>query len=498
METKTKRERDEGYTTAFKSTALFGGVQGVTILVSILKSKVIALLLGPEGLGIMSLFNSAVSLISSVTNLGLQESAVRDIAYAKGQGDERTVAATVKAINRWVLATGLLGALITVALSPWLSRWVFKSDAYIISFILLSSVVLLTGIYSGQYATLQGTRHLALMAKANIFGAVAGFLCSLPMFYFFGDRGIVWALILTALSTAAVSWLYVKKAHIPNVRQSLSESYRIGLKTVRLGIMMAMSTISVTLVQFAIKTFITRIGGIADVGLYQAGWALNATYLGLVFTAMGKDYYPRLSQNASDDSAVQRMMNQQTEIALLLVAPLIVAMIVFMPFFIELLYSGEFLGIVAMTKWLLIGSLIRAGAWGISFVFLAKGDGRLFLFNELGTKLITLPAYLWGYYFFGLAGIGYAYTFNLAVYFAWVGAAAYKKYKISCSPVFWRLFGIMLIFVLLYPLWDWLEGGSYIVGTMIVLATGAFSLYELDKRINIRELMRKLISRIKR
>lgn len=287
----------EGYKTAFKATALFGGVQVVIILIQILKAKVVALWLGASGLGIMSLFNAATSLIFSISNLGLQESAVRDIAYAKGSGDENRVAGTIKAINRWVIATGFLGAVVTIALSPWLSEWIFESDAYVTAFILLSCVVFLMGIYSANYATLQGTRNLKLMAQANVFGAISGFLCSLPMFYFFRDEGIVWALILTALSTTAVSLFYVKKAYIPKVDQTFAESYRIGLKAVRLGIMLALSGISVTLVQFAIKTFIVRMGGLNDVGLYEAGWALNTTYLGLVFYRHGKRLLSEIVSN---------------------------------------------------------------------------------------------------------------------------------------------------------------------------------------------------------
>ena len=128
----------EGYKTAFKATALFGGVQVFTILIKILNSKVIALWLGTTGYGIMSLFNSTTTLISSITNLGLQSSAVRDIAIAHGTNDTYKVSQIVKAINRWVWATGLVGAFLTIALSPWLSQWVFENDSYTISFILLS------------------------------------------------------------------------------------------------------------------------------------------------------------------------------------------------------------------------------------------------------------------------------------------------------------------------------------------------------------------------
>ena len=495
MDTQEIKKEQEGYQIAFKATALFGGVQVINILVSILKSKIVALWLGTTGFGIMSLFNSATSLIYSITNLGLQDSAVRDIAYAKGQNNLSSVARTVKAINRWIWATGLFGALVTIVLAPWLSQWLFESNKYVLSFVLLSCVVLLSGIYNGNYATLQGTRNLRLMAKANIFGAVTGFLCSLPMFYFFRDRGIVWALILTALSTTVVSLLYVKKANIPDARLTYGESYHIGLKTVKLGVMMSLSGISVTLVQFVVKTFIARTGSIADVGLYQAGWALNGTYLGLVFTAMAKDYYPRLSQAATDNRVVRTMMNQQTEIALLVLAPLVIVMIVFMPFFIELLYSGEFIGIVRMTEWLLIGSLIKAGSWGLSFVFLAKGDGRLFLFNELGTKIITLPAYLVGFHFFGLDGIGYAYTFNFTVYFLWVALVAYKRYGISYDNGYWRLFTVLLAMILIFPLGERLWNAGYGTGIALIVCIGVYALFEFNRRINLRTLTEKLHQR---
>ncbi len=96
MDTQEIKKEQEGYQTAFKATALFGGVRVINILVSILKSKIVALWLGTTGFGIMSLFNSATSLIYSITNLGLQDSAVRDIAYAKGQNNLSSVARTVK------------------------------------------------------------------------------------------------------------------------------------------------------------------------------------------------------------------------------------------------------------------------------------------------------------------------------------------------------------------------------------------------------------------
>ena len=131
----------------------------------------------------MSLFNATTSLIFSITNLGLQSSAVRDIAKEKGAKNYIGVSQIIKAINRWLLATGLCGAIIMIVLSPWLSQWLFESNQYVSAFILLSSVVFLTGIYNGNYAILQGMRKLSLMAKANVVGSISGFICSVPLLF---------------------------------------------------------------------------------------------------------------------------------------------------------------------------------------------------------------------------------------------------------------------------------------------------------------------------
>lgn len=50
------------YKSIFKATSLFGGVQVFKILVNIIKQKLLAILIGPEGVGILGLFTSATQL----------------------------------------------------------------------------------------------------------------------------------------------------------------------------------------------------------------------------------------------------------------------------------------------------------------------------------------------------------------------------------------------------------------------------------------------------
>ena len=488
----TTKKETSGYKTAFKSTAVFGGVQICTIILNIIKTKVVALLMGTVGFGIISIYNTITNLIHTTTNLGLQNSAVRDLSIAHTANNQEGLASKHKAIMRWVYVCSIGGALLTFIFAKQLSIAFFENIDYVRDIRLLSIVVFCMGVYNANYAYLQGIRQVKDMANATIYGAVATLLLSLPIYYLYGINGIVWSLIIGAIATTIISSCYTLRHKLPAVHQSWQESYRLGRGTIQLGIAMSIGSISVLLVQFIIKTFITRIGGVSEVGLYQAGWAINASYLGLVFTAIAKDYFPRLSSVYKENDKLMKMVNEQSEMSVLILAPLIICMVVFIEPIIKILYTAEFLSIIEMTRWLLIGSIIKAGSWGLSYIFLAKGDRKLYLFNELGIKIITIPSYLLGYKIWGLSGIGYAFTFVYCVFFLWVGLVSWNKYHIKYNSRFWRLFVIELLMILSLPLSQELFEQSYVASAIIVLAILLFSFYEFQSRIDIISMIKKV------
>ena len=49
--------------TILKYTGIFGGLQGLTILIGIIRNKLVALILGPQGVGLISLFNSTINFM---------------------------------------------------------------------------------------------------------------------------------------------------------------------------------------------------------------------------------------------------------------------------------------------------------------------------------------------------------------------------------------------------------------------------------------------------
>ena len=67
---------DTSYEQALKSTGIVGGTQFLTILITVVKTKIVALLLGPAGVGVLGLLQGIVDMIRNATGLGIHFSAV--------------------------------------------------------------------------------------------------------------------------------------------------------------------------------------------------------------------------------------------------------------------------------------------------------------------------------------------------------------------------------------------------------------------------------------
>ena len=120
MQKNMESERDNGYSHVLKYTGIFGGVQGLNILISLVRNKVVASILGPGGMGLVALFNSVITFISQATNLGVSFSAVRHVSELYDEGGGERLEHFVKIVRGWSLLTALVGMLVCVVAGPLL------------------------------------------------------------------------------------------------------------------------------------------------------------------------------------------------------------------------------------------------------------------------------------------------------------------------------------------------------------------------------------------
>ena len=494
----THNKTTSDYRSIFKATSLFGGVKIFTILISIIRSKIVAILIGTTGVGIVGLFFSGTSLIQSITQLGLSQSAVRDVAEANASGDQARINRTITVLRRLVWFTGLLGMLCVIAFSPILSETSFGNSEYTLSFIFLSIILLFNQLSGGQNVILQGTRRLKYLAKASVWGSLLGLNICIPLYYWLGVKGIVPNLILGAFTAMLLSWYFARKVPYESVKLSIREIIQEGGQMLKMGIAMSVSGVLVALSAYILRSFINRQGGIDEVGLFQAGFAIMTTYVGLVFSAMGTDYYPRLSAVNKDNEKCKVIMNQQGEIGILILAPLILACIVFVPWIVRILYSERFLGANDYIIWAASGMLFKMASWAISFIFIAKGESKLFMINETAVNIYSLGFQILGYWVLGLKGIGIGHALALFCYFIQVYAISRIRYGFRFTSAFNKLFvfQIALLSACLALVVAFNAGWTkYIFGSVVIGISTWFSLMGLEKRMGLLSSIKMKVNR---
>jgi len=463
------------------------------ILIQIIRSKFIAIILGPSGVGIQGLFSAATALVYNFSSLGLSQSAVRDVSEANVSGDKERVDRTVTVLRKLVWFTGLLGLAIVLLMSPVLSKWSFGNYDYSIPFAFLSVTLLLDQLAAGQKVVLQGMRRLKDLAKAAAYGSTVGLFITVPLYYFFKVDGIVPTLILYSAAMLLISWLFSRKVEISKVQVPPKEVLAEGKQMMVLGVAMSVSAILVAVSSYVIRGYIRSIGGTEEVGLYAAGYAIMTTYVGMIFSAMSTDYYPRLSAIQSDNAKCCELVNQQGEIASLIITPLLAICIIFMPFVVEVLYSELFLGACGYILWASLGMMFKLGSWLISFQFIAKGESKLFIVNESVSWAYSFLTSILGYKLGGLTGLGIAYCVSFLIYYIQVYIIARKRYGFSFTNSFRHLYSFQVLLVvatliisLLFTGWS-----KYVVGSCIILASAFLSLKELNNRMDLKSLFRR-------
>lgn len=485
------------YRSIFKATSLFGGVQVYQILIQIIKSKFVAVLLGPAGVGIMGLYQSGLQLVQQISSMGLSQSAVRDVSEANGSNDLQRIAKTVTVVRKLVWITGLLGLIIVACCSPLLSKASFGNYDYTIPFIILSITLLLDQLSAGQKVVLQGMRRLKDLAKCTAFGVTFGLISSVPLYYWLGIDGIVPTLILNSTCSLILSWFYSRKIKIEKVPVTPKQTLGQGKHMLIMGISMSLSGIFSSIVSYAIRGFIQGNGGVEQVGLFQAGFVIMTTYVGMVMNAIGTDYYPRLAAINQDNVKCREAVSQQGEIGIMILGPMLTICLIFMPIVLRVLYSDSFLAANEYITWACLGMILRFGAWIISYLFVAKAESKLFVVVELSANLYYLIFSLLGYKYLGLAGLGLAFALEYIVYFLQCYLIARKRYNfrftsdfIKCYVIQFLLVIVCLAIVMIFSGWM-----KYAFGSIVIIISCILGLKGLHQRMNLLSLLKNKITR---
>ena len=394
--------------------SITGGTQAISVLLSIVRMKALALLLGPAGVGVLGIYNSFVSTSSTLAGAGISNAAVRQLAQAREDVTRFSVLKRVIFLANAV--QGLIALAIIWLLRDRLSVWIFGQEGYGFELGVAGIAVVLGLVLTSQTALLRGLRRIGDIGRVTVFGALAGTVGGVLTVYLLGMDGLLWFVIVQPLTAVLVAMRYTRKIEKgPVVTPEQRAFWPHWNEMARIGFGFMLGGLATSATMLIVNARISNELGLDSAGQFVAAWGLTVTYLGFLLNAMGMDYYPRLAEIIEKDRVgAIRLMNEQTQLSLVIGGPVIFAMIGFAPLAILILYSADFTAAVALLQWQMAGNIFKIASWPIAMTFAATGRAKTFLFSQVIFNVVYLALIWFGMPYFGLEIAGIAF---LAGYF---------------------------------------------------------------------------------
>lgn len=430
----------------FKALGIFGGSQVLTILCGVVRTKLVAVWLGTTGVGLFAIFNSALYLITGLSQLNLRTSAVRAIASEEGSPRQGFIIRGVKRLSLWL---GMAGLIIMLLTAPVFSLRTFGNYTYTPTYMLLGIAVLFMALTMADQVIMQGLRLYRPLAMSNVRAVVAALIVTVPLILLLGEESVIWVIISYAVTSWVCTRISVRSIPLKGPSPNLSELWQMGRPILLMGFYLTLASVTAELCSYIFIAWLNHSAGTEEVGLYQSGYTLVHRYIGMVFSAIGVEFFPRLTTVASSRRRTSIYVSHEILLLTVVLLGVISIFIPLSPFGVRLLYSSEFLSIVPFVILSMPGVVAQGVSWCMAYVMLSRGHGRLYMFTEIISTILMISLNIIFYRLHGLAGVGCSFSIYYMIYASIVGWIYLRHFSLKVSRTAMRVVGIVLVLVIL-------------------------------------------------
>jgi PST family polysaccharide transporter len=257
------------------------------------------------------------------------------------------------------------------------------------------------------------------------------------------------------------------------------------------------SSLAVVGTDFLSKAIVLKQLGMSSLGLYQATWTLSNLYVTIILSAMGADFFPRLSALADDHIESNKLVNEQLEMGLLLGTPGILVTLTLAPTILSVFYSSEFVSAAQIIRWQILGIFLRLLSWPPGYLQLSQKRAKIFatgevIFSVVQIAIIYLSIKLWS-----IQGMGIAFAVSYLLHTVATYLIAKYLTNFTYSTASYRIIFLSTALILVTWLTQNLLPRSYgiVLGMMLSLLSLVTSYKFLKKLLDFDPLkmaMRKL------
>jgi len=385
------------------------------MILGLVKTKLFAIFLGPSGLGILSVLNSTIELITQVFGFGTNSAVVREIASIDKE-NKLEIQEALNTIKVITFVQASIASIFTFVFSEWLSYLTFSSADFTTELRILALVVFITIIYKMNIAILEGLMIVKKYALQTVVSSTIVVSISALIVIYIGSKGIVLIIISSIVVHFSVSHIFQGNLLSKLGTHKFSISISVAKNIFYLGLTILSGGLISALSEYFARIYLLKTLGVVTVGYLYAAQSLAFLYTGFILTSISKFYFPKLASFKSNRASNEVLINNQIELGILLAIPGLMITFALSSLLISILYSASFTPSVEVLHWLTLVAFLKVASWPLSYFLVAVNSWKTFLIAEFASNLLYLGSLIFAVAHFGITGVGVAGVIQYLVY----------------------------------------------------------------------------------
>ena len=395
-------------------TSVLTGISTVIKLVSaFVINKVIAIYIGPSGLAIVGQLQSFTSIITTFSNGAISSGIVKYTAEYQDIEEKKKIFSSSIVIS---LICSLIISIFLFGFSDYLSELILKDIQYSSVFLVFGATIFLFALNMVLISILNGQKEIKKYVLVNIAGSIFSLVFTSILIMQLNLMGALYAMVLNQSVMFFVTLAFVIKSSwfkLEYFKQGLDKESLSKLS--KYSLMAIVSALTVPVSHLIIREYIGENLGWDSAGYWQGIWYISTMYLMLVTTTLGVYYLPRLSE-IQDNKELRKEIFSGYKIIMPIV--ILASLIIFLlkEYVILIAFSKDFMPMMELFAWQLIGDVIKIASWLLAYLMLAKAMTKVFIYTEVLFSALFVGLSILFVDKFGLVGITYAYALNYLLY----------------------------------------------------------------------------------
>lgn len=396
-------------------TTLLNGIAVLTrLLTALALNKVLAVMLGPTGYGVIGQFQSFASMVVAFASAPVTNGVVKYTAEFSGQEDSR--AAVWRTAGTLGLIVSVSTSLLLVCFQQPLARWSIADEGRSYLVVLLASALAFMVFNALLIAILNGLKQVRALVVANISGSVISALTAIGLVTWQGLNGALAALAVSQSLVFLVT-LFIFRRHVGASLRGLIGRLdpQLARGLGRFAIMGLTSAIAIPLAQMVMRDHLARTLGWSTAGLWQALWKISETHLLLLTSTLSVYFLPRFAEIQDP-----RELRREVLHGLGFVIPLVLVTSGLLFFgrhqIVGLLLSDRFLPMLDAFGPQLAGDILKVVSLVPAYTMLSHGQTRIYVVTEILFSVLLATLTVGFSQSMGLRGAALGYAVTYAVY----------------------------------------------------------------------------------